>query len=383
MYGKKGKEYLYNLRRRMVEAYLNGASYDKVAEEYGTNRKTVMKWVARYKLYGWEGLRDLSRRPLNSPQKTDDVREMEIVELRQDTGFGAERLKREFELSTGHNAIHRIFKKHGLINKQREKKRYKRNSLRSIKEQLKPFELIQIDIKYLIDIPWLYPFLKGFNLPKYQITARDVKTGTVYVFFCYEKSIASTIRATDILLTHLKFCGIDLKDTAIQTDNGSEFSGNRIKHSRGYTAFLRDKWGIKHRFIPPRYPNANADVETFHRIIESEFYSREVYMNMKEFLDKTFTYVAYFNLERKNSNRGYRTPLDYIKEHKLNPMCLLLPVVIVDRVIEKLDNTKTVEYYLKTKDYYLDPKHIPKIVHHVQGQLESLLTLILSLDTVD
>jgi transposase len=371
MDGKKCKEYLYNLRRRMVETYLNGASYDKVAREYGTNRKTVMKWVERYRLHGWEGLRDLPRRPLSSPNKTDDVREVEIVELRQDTGFGAERLKREFELNTGHNAIHRIFKKHGLINKQREKKRYKRNSLRSIKEQLKPFELIQIDIKYLIDIPWLYPFLKGFNLPKYQITARDVKTGTVYVFFCYEKSIASTIRATDILLTHLKLCGIDLKDTVIQTDNGSEFSGNRVKHNRGYTSFLRDKWGIQHRFIPPRYPNANADVETFHRIIESEFYSREVYMNMKEFLDKVLTYAAYFNLERKNSNRGYRAPIDYINENKLNPMCLLLPVVIVDRVIEKLDNTKTAEYYLKTKDYYLDPKYIPKIVQHVQGQLES------------
>ncbi len=79
-----------------------------------------MKWVAIYKLYGWSGLRDLPRRPLSSPNKTDEATEIEIVSLRQDTGFGEERLKREFGLRAGHNAIHRIFKKHGLINKQRE-----------------------------------------------------------------------------------------------------------------------------------------------------------------------------------------------------------------------------------------------------------------------
>jgi len=312
---------------------------------------------------------ELSRKPLQSPNKTDEAREQEIADRRQDTGFGAERLKREFGLSTGHNAIHRIIKEHGLINKQREKKRYKRNNLRSIKEALKPFELIEIDIKYLDDIPMLHLFYKAFNIPKYQITARDVKSGWVYPFLSYEKSIASTIIATDILLTHLKSCGIDLKDTIIQTDNGSEFSGNRIKQDKGYTAFLNKKWGIKHRFIPPRYPNANADVETFHRIIEAEFYSREVYMNMKEFLDKLSTYIAYFNLLRQNSYRGYRSPMDYIKESKLNPQCLFLPVVIVDRVIEKLDKVNVEEYLRKRKDNYLDYKYISKTVHHVPGLL--------------
>ncbi len=35
MDNKKSKEYLYNLRRRMVEAYLAGASYDNVAKKFG------------------------------------------------------------------------------------------------------------------------------------------------------------------------------------------------------------------------------------------------------------------------------------------------------------------------------------------------------------
>ncbi len=78
--------------------------------------------------------------------------------------------------------------------------------------------------------------------------------------------------------------------------------------------------------------------------------------------------MAYFNPLQKNSYRGYKLPLDYINEYNLNPLCLIMPVVIVDRVIEKQDKTKTVEYYLKRKDNYLDPEYIPKIVHHVQGE---------------
>ena len=51
---------------------------------------------------------------------------------------------------------------------------------------------------------------------------------------------------------------VDISKITIQTDNGSEFSGNRIKHDRGFKYFLQQK-NVKHRFIPPKYPNANIE----------------------------------------------------------------------------------------------------------------------------
>jgi len=49
------------------------------------------------------------------------------------------------------------------------------------------------------------------------------------------------------------------------------------------------------------YPNANADVESSHRLIEDEFYSRESFSSIKDFLNKVLFYQFYFNFLRKNS----------------------------------------------------------------------------------
>ena len=155
---------------------------------------------------------------------------------------------------------------------------------------------MQIDIKYLDDIPELYPYYKLLNLPRYQITARDVKTGALFIFYTREKSVISTITATEILLNHLMRYGIKPENITIQTDNGSEFSGSRIHHDRGFKAYLQKVLGVNHRYIPPSYPNANADVETSHKLIEDEFYRVEEMKSVDDLLEKVCTYQIYFNL---------------------------------------------------------------------------------------
>lgn len=375
------KTIIYSERKFMVLNYLSRLkggekiSYEKFAKEINVDRKTLMKWVKRYNEQGLSGLEDKSRRPKTSPFKTCKAIEEKVIELRKNTGFSSRRLKMEFELDIGHNTINRILKDNNLIDKQRKKKIKNKNNLREIKEKLNAFETIQIDIKYLRDIPELKAFVEAYDI-NYQITARDVKSGGAYIFYSRDKSISSTITATDILLTHLKSCGKDISKITIQTDNGSEFSGNRIKQDRGYTAHLRDRWNIKQRFIPPRYPNANADVETFHRIIEYEFFKREYYNNIKEFLDKSFTYLCYFNTIRKNSYRKYKTPLDYIKEEGMDQKCLFLPPVIIDRVILKKDKYTMNNYWLTEKYLYKNKNPSLKLVQHVPGKVVLLKYLI-------
>ena len=80
----------------------------------------------------------------------------------------------------------------------------------------------------------------------------------------------------DLLLESysLSNMNIDISNITIQTDNGAEFSGNRFKHNKGFRHFLQ-QLKVKHRFIPPKYPNANAEVESSHNLIENEFYDIE------------------------------------------------------------------------------------------------------------
>jgi len=353
----KNKSLIYDLRREMVDFYFSSHSYRDTAEFFEVNVKTVIKWVKRYKEEGLEGLKDRKRAPNVVHNKTKKEVEDLIIALRKQSHFGAKRLKEEFNLPVSTGAIYRIIKQNGLVRKQRKKWKTKRD-LREIKKRLKPFEKIQVDIKYIDDIPEFYPFYKSLNLPRYQITARDVRSGALYFFYTKERSVTATTTAMKILLTHLFDYGIKPEDITIQTDNGNEFSGIRIHHDRGFRAYLKKEMGVNHMYIPPGRPNANADVESSHRLIEDEFYKVEGVKRKREFLDKAYTYQAYFNLYRKNSYKGWKTPKNIIQEYNLPVEILTLPPVIIDDILFKKSKIKS---YLELRKSYLKND----LYHHV------------------
>ena len=139
----KVKVILYGIRRDMVEYYYSCRSYRKTASYFGVNVKTIIKWVRRYKKEGIEGLKDLLRKPKVVHNKVRKEVEELGVKLREQSHFGAKRLKMEFELPISVGAINRILKERGLL--RREKRRYqKKRDLREIKKRLKPFEEIQL-----------------------------------------------------------------------------------------------------------------------------------------------------------------------------------------------------------------------------------------------
>jgi hypothetical protein len=74
---------------------------------------------------------------------------------------------------------------------------------------MRVFEKIQIDLKELGDIPHYYPYL-CHNYPKYQITARDVRTGLMYLGYAYEKTTTNVAVFTYYLRQHLLLCGVNL-----------------------------------------------------------------------------------------------------------------------------------------------------------------------------
>ena len=335
------KSLVYNFRRNMVEFYSIHKSYRMTAKHFGVNIKTVIKWVKRFNKFDLEGLKDRKRAPKKHGNKIPDHIEKHIINLRNMTHFGAKRLKYTFDLNVSVSAIYRVLKEHNLI-KPHKKKYKKKRDMREIKNKLKPFELIQVDIKYLDDMPHFYKYYKLFNLPRYQITARDVKTGMLFIFYAYEKSVASTVLAMKMLINHLKKNGVDISNITIQTDNGPEFSGTRKNHKQGFKSFLTSTLKVKHKYIPPGYPNYNADVEASHKLIENEFYELEDFMSKKDFLNKAFTYQVYFNYARKNSYKDYKTPMDiYNENHGYHKIIGMLPPIIVDDYFDEFDNIKS------------------------------------------
>ncbi len=248
----KGKADKFDLRLRMVKhALVYGVK--PTARVFDTRPKTVRKWLRRYQQEGLAGLNELPRIPLTCPHKTSPAIERKVVNLRKHYPFmGAKRLKREHNLPCSHEAIRRILNEHGLI-KNRRKKHKRKKDLSKIKKKWKLFGQFTIDTKDLKDIPHYWPQMKALSLPKYQFTAREVRSGLMFLGFSNEKSAASACLFGRLLCEHLRNSGLDLNRTKFQTDNGSEFIGC-FRQDRTRDGFERivEGFGAKHKRIPPR-----------------------------------------------------------------------------------------------------------------------------------
>ena len=306
------------------------------ARHCGCSRNTVRKWLRRYQQHHLQGLQAHSRAPHSCPHKTKSPLEHKIVALRKKTpGFGARRLIAEFDLPLGHNAVGRILRTHGLTRKPKRRHQTKRD-LRAIKAAYAPFTRFRMDTKYLTDLPVYWPQMQRLGLPLFQTTIRECSVGAQFLADSQTLSKTYATLAADRFLAHLAAHGIDLREVEIRTDLGTEFDGDTV-HVRpdGFIGTIEQQWGARHEFNPPHCPNANADVETVHSTIEGEFFDAQGFDNRADFFAKVNTYQFWYNVARKNSSRGWRSPLELLaqKAPRVSPAIFLLPPIALEHLL--------------------------------------------------
>lgn len=161
----------------------------------------------------------------------------------------------------------------------------------------------------------------------------------------------------DRVLTHLSHHGIVPR--VIQTDNGTEFVNTRdaTDETPLFIQVVTRNKVTEHRRIPPGAKTWQSDVETSHWIIiEREFYDVIKTKSPQNFMNKLRAYQWGFNVMRKNSYKGNRTPYEILKEEDdmkyatLPKTILDFPTCILD---EKFDAFIKGGYHvaLPTKDY--------------------------------
>jgi hypothetical protein len=137
-----------------------------------------------------------------------------------------------------------------------------------------------------------------------------------YMAFAHKRSAAASAVFASRIQQLLDRCGISLRDSVWQTDNGGEFQGN----------FPRALGDSQHVRIPPAAHTYQSDVETVHRLEEDAFFDLEEFTSRGDFLAKVHTYQLYFNLVRPNSHKENQSPWQIIE--RLAPrsplkLCLL------------------------------------------------------------
>jgi transposase-like protein len=342
----RSKDHKFSLRLAMVmHAKKHGVR--PTARAFGTTPNTVRRWVKRFLEGGRGALKDLSRAPKSCPHKASPEKEKMIIKARKQTPcFGPRRLKDLFGLQPSTGVIARVLRQNNLTRK-RKKKHQKKNDLRAVKSRYMPCERLQADTKPLYDIPVFWPQMRAHHLPTHQYTVRDVKSGALWLDYAADELSATyATMAAERLLDHLAQCGMDLKQTILSTDNGSEYGGqDRTLRERGFHYKIQLK-RVTHRFLPPATPNAHAEVESSHASIEQELFDLETFASRADFFQKVRIYQRWWNFARPNYSKHGKTPAQILQHEGVDPRILLLDPLDLDNLLRYRDGPHQVVSHL-------------------------------------
>ena len=279
----KNIEYLVDKREEIVKLSFD-LGINKTAKFYCTSRNTIKRWRRRYLSKGRTGLYDLSKKPYNSPRKAsneviDKISNLITEKKDKKCCITSSKIYKSLKLeNTISYATCNKYVKEALGKKKDRKKTKTNGGDTSWKKKLKPFERVQIDVKYLTDISHLKPYFRENSLAKYEFTFRDISTGLAIVAYGSEKSVTNNkLFLKNILHSFFKSIpGLDLKSITVQTDNGSENTNRKRKgpytgenKKSIFTEFIEENYK-KHSLIIPGHCTAQSDVESFHWTIERE-----------------------------------------------------------------------------------------------------------------
>ncbi len=305
----KGKDYSFEFKQNAVFA-AQELGIKPTVRRFKITRNTLREWKRRFETEGKKGLLDRRKGPHNIPNKMPKEIEEKIVSIRQMTKcFGPQRIKYHYNIPYSLGAIQRVIKSNGLTRKRR-KVREKRRDMRAVKAKRASMAHMQMDVKYLTDIPNYWEQLKPLGLPKYQYTVRETKTGMLFLGYSDELSELNARTMIDYILDEIKWdLPFDISELTVQTDNGSEFSGQaRRVETAPFVQMIEKTHGANHVYIRPGHCNAQADVESSHQLIETEFFDLTRFADRDDFFRKIESYRLYFNFVRPNFYKGGKTP---------------------------------------------------------------------------
>jgi transposase len=323
------------LRLRLVQQ-ARRLGVKAAARLFACTPNTVRKWLARFD-GTLASLADQSRAPHRRPNKLSPEAEAEILRAKRRLPvWGVRRLKRDLQLPYSAKAIRRVLKQHGLLRRWRRKKHQTKRCLREVKKQWALWQQLDADTKDLKDLPEYWLQAKRLALPTHQYTARDVSSGVLFLGYAQELSLTYAELFARRIVEHLQAHGVELPQVTVQSDNGSEFIGSwQAKEPSAFTVTLEEA-GVRHRTIPPGAHRFQADVETVHGLMESEFYL-ERFRSRRDFLEKAATYQHFFNYVRPNSGKENKAPWDLVREKlpHAKPNLLYLPPVFLEDLLDQ------------------------------------------------
>jgi transposase len=329
--------------RQAVLEYLktNGRNISEAARVFGINRPVVYDILKKQA----EGdLKDRLRIPKHQPNKTPDEVEQKVVDAKNKTRLGPMRLsiylakyeKIHVPAGTIRHILRRNKAKLNYTPLGVRRKREKREFIDWY--SAKPFEVVQMDIKFIRDRKALSKeqivHLDRYAIPNYQWGALDVNSRFKLIAYSREKSWTNGLCFYLWVISWLRSHGVTAQ-IVFTVDNGEEFGGKswiKVKELRKLISGFGCRLIQNHK----GHPEENAHLERSHRTDDDEFYKlrSSALCSEDDLLEEGMGYIYYYNNVREHSSLDYQTPFDYLKQQvpDINDGIRYVQPVMLDKV---------------------------------------------------
>lgn len=213
-------------------------------------------------------------------------------------------LRNQHNLIINHKKVYRLCKKLDILQPQRRKVIHYSRRLARNHEITGVNQLWQLDIKY--------GYIAGYDQFFFIADMIDVFDRNVVGYYvgssCKAKDVCSMVRTA--LASRLE-PGQD--KPMIRTDNGPQFV------SKSFGEMCEDE-GITHERIPPKTPNMNAYIESFHATLERDLLSKISFDTFTEAYEEIHKYMEFYNNRKMHGSLKRNSPVDFLRKIKKGQM---------------------------------------------------------------
>jgi transposase InsO family protein len=299
-----------SVMQQRVEFVIRARSGEKalsqLCREYGVSRPTGYLWLKRYEASGsLLGLQERSRRPHNSPGRTNRALEELVLGLRDKTGWGAAKLQevlRNQQVELGRATVHRILVREGRVGA--ERRSLKQATKRFAREQCN--ELAQMDFKgeyQLARKQKCYPLSFLDDCSRYLHGLWPLtSTGGAGVHRCLEG--------------YFKQHGVP---QAILMDHGTPWFSTQNQHGLTWVAVWLIKQGVVLKYSGIGHPQTQGKVERFHQTLKARTKHRGAPATISEWLMWAEEFRREYNHERPHESLNMKTPAEVYRAENLRP----------------------------------------------------------------
>jgi len=309
MHWKEGSNSKVDNRAEFAIRRIQGEKMKDLCQEFGISRKTGWKFVRRFKENGKEGLKDQSRRPHRLANRTNELTEEIIVNMKMKYfTWGPKKLRKKMEQEypmisfPSVSTIAVILDRKGLT--QARPRRIKRSySFSQLAESHGPNDIWCIDFKgqfKMLNQQYCYP-----------LTITDHYSR--YLLACECLAHPNTEEAFEAFHQCFKEYGLP---RIIRSDNGGPFVSVNSLYGLSRLSVWFIQLGIQLERIEPGHPEQNGRHERMHRTLKWEALQTAAsnLLQQQEVMDR---FRERYNKERPHEALKMETPAQHYQKSEI------------------------------------------------------------------